>query len=455
MSASDPATDPTYGRLFVQQSLSRVVVATVGFVFIALLGALGGTRPNVRFIVGVLAVQVMLSAAYVTLRPRLPGSDRRWYRISLGIDVAAITLCIHFLSREFVPYGLACYAFLVVYSAASVSFGECVRTAALCVAVYGALLVLRASGAVGVPESAFIVLRPGIEALVTMLFMVAFLATMVLTAGHHASTVRREQLARLAAQADLERLNAELAERAAVLAEKAEELKAFVYTVTHDLKNPLSAILLTADLLLEREGGVISDESREDLRRIVRTADTTEDMIRDLMGLFRITSTPEAPGWVDLDAVAARALDTLRPQADTKGVRFVVHPLPRVWGQADKLGHVLANLFANALQYVPAERGEVEVGAVRENGDVVVHVRDNGVGIPVDYHKGIFELFGRVPDRVQGTNGHKRGTGVGLAIVRRIVEAHRGRVWVESAPGAGSCFYVRLPARDPDSVLSP
>jgi signal transduction histidine kinase len=264
-----------------------------------------------------------------------------------------------------------------------------------------------------------------------MMFQVAFLATIVVTAGHNAALVRRERDAATAANREL--------------AEQADELRAFVYTVTHDLKNPVSAILLTADMLLEREGGAISDESREDLRRIVRTADGTETMIRDLMGLFRITSTPELPGWVELDAVVSRALDTLAPQATTKGVRIRAGRLPRVWGQADKLGHVVTNLLTNAIKYVPEGRGEIEIGAAERDGDVVFHVRDNGVGIPPHYHRNIFELFGRVPAHVQ-PNGHAAGSGVGLAIVRRIVEAHRGSVWVESTPGTGSCFFVRLPA---------
>src|SRR4029077_19558020 len=94
-----------------------------------------------------------------------------------------------------------------------------------------------------------------------------------------------------------------------------------------------------------------------------------------------------------------------------------------------------------------AEHGDIAVSGGVENGNVRLSVRDNGIGIPPAYHRGIFELFGRVPGREQEVDARAAGgTGVGLAIVKRIVEAHRGRVVLESAPGAGSCFTVRLPA---------
>jgi signal transduction histidine kinase len=108
---------------------------------------------------------------------------------------------------------------------------------------------------------------------------------------------------------------------------------------------------------------------------------------------------------------------------------------------------VVTNLLSNALKYVPAASGRVEVTGALEDGCVCLSVRDNGIGIPAAYHRGIFELFGRVPGQEQVVDGQVvAGTGVGLAIVKRIVEAHAGTVAVESEPGAGSRFTVRLPA---------
>src|SRR5436305_1693952 len=217
--------------------------------------------------------------------------------------------------------------------------------------------------------------------------------------------------------------------------------------ILYRLGGLMMGILLITYRRLQREGAGLAAEGREDLERIVRLAGGTEDMIRDLLELFRITSQPEAPAWVELGALVERALETLRPQIAAKQVRVEIGPLPRVWGQGRKLGHVVSNLLGNAVKYVAAEQGEIAVSGGAANGSVSLSVRDNGIGIPPAYHRGIFELFGRVPGREQEVDGRAvGGTGVGLAIVKRIVEAHRGSVAVESAPGAGSCFTVRLPA---------
>jgi signal transduction histidine kinase len=254
---------------------------------------------------------------------------------------------------------------------------------------------------------------------------------------------------RLEIQATSERLreaNAELASKARALEEKQDELRDFVYTVTHDLKNPLGAIQITADLLRESDGGMLSAEGRDHLERMVRLAGHTDEMIHDLMEFFKITSTPEVPGWVELRRLVDRTLDTLSPQISSKSVRVDVGELPRVWGQATKLGHVVSNLIGNAVKYVPARSGVVHVSATAQNGHVTFAVRDNGIGIPAPYQQGIFELFGRVPTKDQHVDGDVApGTGVGLAIVKRIVEAHGGRVWVESQAGGGAAFFVELP----------
>ncbi|HZP40252.1 MAG TPA: HAMP domain-containing sensor histidine kinase [Candidatus Binatia bacterium] len=241
--------------------------------------------------------------------------------------------------------------------------------------------------------------------------------------------------------------NHALAEKARALEERQEDLKAFIYAVTHDLKSPLTNILLGADIVLDREGVTLTAAGREELVRVARMAAHGEAMIQDLLGLFQITSEPEEPGWVDLDALVGHALDTLSSEIARKAIEVEVAPLPSVWGQAGKLRHVVANLLGNAVKYVERGRGRIEVRGVAEDGSVVVCVADNGIGIPAHYQKAIFELFGRVPGQRAVVDGQAvDGTGVGLSIVKRIVEAHGGTVWVESAAGAGARFFVRLPA---------
>jgi signal transduction histidine kinase len=246
---------------------------------------------------------------------------------------------------------------------------------------------------------------------------------------------------------ELTAVNAELATKARALEEKQAELRTVVDAVTHELKNPLNAILLTADLLRENEEITLDAEAREDLERIVRLAGNTEDMIRDLLRLFEITTAEEVSTSVDLGVLAAQALETLRPLVAAKGVRVHVGSLPRVWGQQRKLLHVVTNLLGNAIKYVSNGRGFVEINGTLAEGRAVLCVRDNGIGIAAVYHAGIFDLFRRVPESEQQVDGEAvAGSGVGLAVVKRIVDAHGGAVWVESQPGLGSRFYVSLPA---------
>jgi signal transduction histidine kinase len=196
----------------------------------------------------------------------------------------------------------------------------------------------------------------------------------------------------------------------------------------------------TADLLVDED---LADPVRSAVTRILRLAGETENMIVDLLGMVRIVSEPEPVETVDLGAITAQALDVLHPHIAARQVRVdVTTPLPAIPGQATKLRHVVANLVGNAIRFVPAETGKIGVSATREGPSVVLSVRDNGVGIPAEYHDAIFEMFRRVPDG----NGDGAGSGMGLAIVKRIVETHGGQVWVDSAPGAGSVFRVRLPA---------
>jgi signal transduction histidine kinase len=244
----------------------------------------------------------------------------------------------------------------------------------------------------------------------------------------------------------LEERVAELEASYRALQAQASEHRSFVHTVTHDLKAPLNAILLHADCVAEREDSRLAPESRGDLARIASLAVRGESMLRDLLAQFEATESAEPCDTVDLAATVRRALEPLAPAVAGKDLHVRVADLPAVWGQPRKLAHVFANLLGNAVKFTPAEGGRITVDGRLDDGNVVVCVADNGPGIPTGYVHRIFDLFVRVPrdEDDPGTSGTE-GTGVGLAIVRRIVEQHRGDVWVESSPGQGSRFYVRFP----------
>ncbi len=228
------------------------------------------------------------------------------------------------------------------------------------------------------------------------------------------------------------------------LHDKQTELQTFVYALTHDLKNPIGAIEVSALLTQESDQATLSDDGREHVERIERLARTTHHMINDLLELFRITSLKEEEAAVDLQPLIEQVLDTLRPQFTSKGLCVVVETLPAVRGQTTKLRHAVANLLSNAVKYSPPQTGQITVSAATCEDRVQLCVQDNGCGIPRAYLSEVFELFVRVPPR-DGESA-PQGTGVGLAIVKRIIEAHAGRVWVESELGCGSRFMVELPA---------
>jgi signal transduction histidine kinase len=231
-----------------------------------------------------------------------------------------------------------------------------------------------------------------------------------------------------------------LEEATASLAKKQRELEDLTYIVTHDVKAPMTAITMEAADLLDRE--VLPEPSRAKVKRMLRLARLTENMARDLLRMMRIVSEPEPVRTVGLDEVTAQALEMLRTQIAARQVRVdVASPLPSIPGQATKLRHVVENLIGNAIRFVPARTGEIAVSAARQNGDVVLSVRDNGVGIPAEYRRSIFEVFRRGPDG----DADGAGSGMGLAIVKRVVEGHGGEVWVESEVGAWTVFRVRLP----------
>ncbi len=386
--------------------------------------------------------------------------DTRWRDLGAwvawayeGIHAAAFTAMFHFFGGISAGVFMPVYGFLVVHTEILRPDASPFVTANICLACYALLAVTERLGFAPHRGDFALPATPGVEATLLSFAAVSF-NFLALYASRHGQALRAlaDNLERRVAEraGDLVRANRELERSAAALEAKQHELQTLVYSVTHDLKNPLNAILLVTDLVLEREGERLTAEGRADLQRVACTAEAAETMLRDLLGFFRTTSTLEPARTVPLAPLVAQALETLAPLITAKGVRVVVGELPSVWGQERKLGCLIENLLDNAVKYVSAELGEVSVTAARENGHVLLRVRDNGVGVPKPYQQGIFELFGRVPDDEQPGGSSAAGSGVGLAIVRRVAEAHQGTVWVESAPGDGSCFHVQLPAADRD-----
>jgi signal transduction histidine kinase len=222
-------------------------------------------------------------------------------------------------------------------------------------------------------------------------------------------------------------------------------MESFLYSVSHDLKAPLISIQGYAQSLEEDFGQQLAEDGRFYLERIRRNATLMESLILDILELSRIGRIREHPEDVDMDGlmggIAARLGDRF---AQAGGGLVVKEGLPRVHGERNRLDQLFTNLVDNALKYRhPGRPPRVEVDGEVVDGEARMRVRDNGRGIPERYHGQLFNVFQRVPAPDLPDPG---GTGMGLAIVKRIADTHGGRVWVESAEGEGSTFHVAFPA---------
>lgn len=271
--------------------------------------------------------------------------------------------------------------------------------------------------------------------LATMLAIVAGVLGMVLVARQR----RVDELQRLN-----EGLEMRIAERTHSLTLANQELDAFAYTISHDLRAPLRAIHGYADVIEEDAGDRLSDELRHYLRRIGVAADQMNRLIEDILAYARLAKDALAVRRVDLDAVVARAQEQL--QADCSGATIRVDtPLGEVLAHPAALEQSVENLLSNACKYVaPGQTAAIHVHAEARRGQRRLWIRDNGIGIAPEHHERIFKPF----ERLHGVETYP-GTGIGLAIVRRSIERMGGRSGVEPIPGGGSAFWIELPEPRP------
>jgi signal transduction histidine kinase len=236
-----------------------------------------------------------------------------------------------------------------------------------------------------------------------------------------------------------ESLERRVAERTAELERANKELESFSSTVSHDLRAPLRAINGFSRLLLENERARLSDDGRGMLDRIVANSSRLGALIEEILEYSRAAQKPLHRTPVDLGKLARSIADEMA--GDHPAARVDVATLPLVEGDATMLHQVLQNLVGNALKFSAGRSApRVEVGCSREGDEDVFFVRDNGAGFDMRYADKLFGMFQRMHSESQFP-----GTGVGLAIVKRLIERHGGRIWAESAPEAGATFYFTVP----------
>ena len=229
------------------------------------------------------------------------------------------------------------------------------------------------------------------------------------------------------AQRNLERSNAELDQ--------------FAYVASHDLKEPLILLSAYARMLSERHGDALDEEGRTFLGHVRDEAGRMKSMIDDLLDYSRLQTRAEDASRVELDGAVDTALRTLAPRIEESGARVDVDgPLPVVQGSPAQFERLFRNLIANAIKFRGDEPPVVTIGAERVDGKCVISVTDNGIGVDPAKAGRIFDVFQRLHSQEQYT-----GTGMGLAICKRIVERHGGRIWVEPASDGGSVFKFAVP----------
>jgi len=228
----------------------------------------------------------------------------------------------------------------------------------------------------------------------------------------------------------------------AALERSNRELQRFAYVISHDLQTPLRSIVGFLQLLRLEAGATLTDRARDWLRRGVASAERLHALIQDLLDYTRIDTEARPRGRADLEAIADSVVERLRAGIAGSGGRVTRGALPTVPGDAAQLAQLLENLVENGLKFRGAGEPRVHVEAVDGGEHWRLSVRDNGIGIEPAYQERIFEVFQRLEagDRFPGT-------GIGLALSRRIVQRHGGRIWVESEPGRGTEVLFTIPKR--------
>ncbi len=229
---------------------------------------------------------------------------------------------------------------------------------------------------------------------------------------------------------------------AAELRRSNRELQQFAYTVSHDLRAPLRTVEGFLELLDRRHGTYFEPEAREFVGLAVNQVEWMQQMIQGLLDFSRVETRGRSLSPVDSSAVLERVLDSLRKDLVEHQVTITTGPLPVVMADEVQLSLVFQNLLDNAIKFRDgATRPRVHIAAERRDDLCLFSVRDNGIGIPSD--RGQSERIFQVFQRLHPADAYP-GTGIGLALCKRIVERHGGRIWVESAPGEGATFYFTL-----------
>jgi signal transduction histidine kinase len=224
---------------------------------------------------------------------------------------------------------------------------------------------------------------------------------------------------------------------------KNAELERFTYTVSHDLKSPLITINGYLGFLEKDAQAGDLDKLNHDVKRINEAVEKMQGLLSDLLELSRIGRLINLPEEVDFAAIAQEAMRLTEIQLQEKNIKVSIQEnMPKVYVDKKRIVEVMQNLLENAAKFIGnPSTPQVEIGVKTDNDKNIFFVKDNGIGIAPQYHERIFGLFDKL-------SADTEGSGIGLALVKRIIETHGGNIWVESDLGKGATFYFTLPQKE-------
>lgn len=234
---------------------------------------------------------------------------------------------------------------------------------------------------------------------------------------------------------------AELKSLASELQRSNQDLEQFAYVVSHDLQEPLRQIMGYSSLLKRRYAGRLDNPARQFLDFMIESGQRMHVLIQDVLAFSRAGRGGRNKARVNMQKVVETALQNLKSALADSGATVTQDPMPEVEGDGTQLAQVFQNLIANAIRFRADRPLEIHLGAEKLDGEWLFRVSDNGIGLKPEHAEKAFDAFQRLPE----ARSHE-GSGIGLAIAKRVVEFHGGRIWVESEFGRGATFLFTIPA---------